>query len=215
MSTAPGTVQPTGGKLKTLPRHSTAQHSNMLVILNGASSSGKSTIAKALLQIAPPPAIHLGADLLRQLVPSNHLPYVPLSDFGKGRHLALAQAVHGSAKSFYIAGFSVVLDHALYPANWLMSCALTLAEASPLLVGIECSEEQLCERERIRGDRPIGLAITVSRHVHKHGNYDLVVDTTNEAPATIAQRILDAYQSSERAALSRILTQQSWRLVSE
>jgi len=44
-------------------------------------------------------------------------------------------------------------------------------------------------RERIRGDRPPGLAARQFDQVHAHGIYDIECDTSKSTPEEIAQQI--------------------------
>lgn len=60
-------------------------------------------------------------------------------------------------------------------------------------VGVHAPLEVLEERERQRGDRDIGLAPWLVRHVHKGIRYDLEIDTSKHSPAECAVRIKQAF----------------------
>jgi chloramphenicol 3-O-phosphotransferase len=51
------------------------------------------------------------------------------------------------------------------------------------LVEVRCSKVELDRRERVRGDRPVGLARSQAA-VYAHGEFDIVVDTTSTSAST-------------------------------
>ena len=50
-------------------------------------------------------------------------------------------------------------------------------------VGIRCSAEVAEDRNRVRGDRFLGLARAQTAMVHLHTRYDFEIDTTTRTPA--------------------------------
>lgn len=188
----------------------TAESEAKLIVLNGASSSGKSSIAAAVQSLSAIPALHIGADLMRCLVPQRHLPYVSWTDLDGGAHLAFAQAVHRSAAAFFEEGFTVVLDHGLYPPQWLRSCCEVLAAYRPLLVHLTCPQDELARREARRGDRRAGLAQHLAPRIHRHGICDIALDTTQAPPMMLAAQLLAKYDALARDAMARILETQAW-----
>jgi len=50
------------------------------------------------------------------------------------------------------------------------------------------------ERERVRGDRAVGMARRQAETVHRGIAYDLVVDTTHATPAQAAAIVVAAVQ---------------------
>lgn len=188
----------------------TAEPGAKLIVLNGPSSSGKSSIAAAVQSLSTVPALHIGADLMRCLVPQRHLPYVPWPKLDGGVHLAFAQAVHRSAAAFFEEGFTVVLDHGLYPPQWLRSCCEVLAAYRPLLVHLTCPQDELARREGRRGDRPAGLAQQLAPRIHRHGICDITLDSSQASPKMLAAQLLAQYDALARDAMARILETHAW-----
>jgi len=60
-----------------------------------------------------------------------------------------------------------------------------------LMVGVKCDLETLEKREKLRGDRVIGMAkIFYQAEKSFHYPYDLVVDTTHQSSFANAKKIL-------------------------
>ena len=84
-----------------------------------------------------------------------------------------------------------MIDHVLQESQWHQECRDALAGHTVLRVGVYCPLEIL--RERARGDRETGLAEYQHFRVHRHGGYDLEVDTSVWSPEECARRILAAF----------------------
>ncbi|MGW8066209.1 chloramphenicol phosphotransferase CPT family protein [Streptomyces ziwulingensis] len=160
--------------------------SGRIIFLNGTSSSGKSSIAQALLQILDgDPCFHLPVDAFhamraRREVSCEAMPQL-LRRTWKGFHRAVA----GMAA----AGNNVVMDHVLSEEWRLLDCLGLFKAKEVVLVGVHCSLEELERRERERGDRPPGLAARQFHHVHAHGLYDIECDTTTTSAMDCARQI--------------------------
>jgi chloramphenicol 3-O phosphotransferase len=155
-----------------------------IVLLNGTSSSGKSTIARSLLNALDTPWFHMSVDAfgeMRALVP------VPEADIDA--MLARTRAgFHRAVAGMAAAGNDIVVDH-LFSEPWRLEDCLTLFEPFDVVfVGLHCSPAELTRRELARGDRTPGQAATQVDLVHVHGLYDLELDTT----------VLDADAAAER-----------------
>ncbi|MFE4669246.1 chloramphenicol phosphotransferase CPT family protein [Streptomyces sp. NPDC056716] len=157
----------------------------LIIFLNGTTSSGKSAIAAELLRILDEPYFHLPVDAFHALrspvpVPPDALDTL-LHRTWRGYHRAVA----GMAA----AGNHVVMDHVL-SAKWrLEDCLALFAPRDVVLVGVHCPLPELERRERLRGDRPAGLAARQLPHVHAHGVYDIECDTSTTDAAACARRI--------------------------
>ncbi|CAL9634577.1 chloramphenicol phosphotransferase CPT family protein [Streptomyces griseomycini] len=156
-----------------------------IIFLNGTSSSGKSSIARELLQVLDEPYFHMPVDAFhamrsRREIDADELPGV-LHRTWKGFHRAVA----GMAA----AGNNVVVDHVLSEEWRLTDCLGLFDPREVVLVGVRCSPEELERRERARGDRPAGLAARQFERVHAHGLYDVECDTTTTSAADCARRI--------------------------
>lgn len=177
----------------------------MIIILNGASSSGKSTIAEALNILSPKPFLHLGIDLLYKIMPASYINQGRLANKGflltntdagaTVKFGAYGQQVRDCsaemAKVFTDAGLNILIDEVLLGDRFLKAYVAHFKEAQAYLIGINCSLKTLQERELLRGNRAIGLAASQFRQVHKPNRfYDLELDSETSSPFENAKKIL-------------------------
>jgi chloramphenicol 3-O phosphotransferase len=168
-----------------------------IILLNGASSSGKSTMAKALLDSLDEPFLHVSSD---QFVATGMLPPRRDNDgpfdwwrqvrprFFAGFHRCLPALAH--------AGNDLIVEHIIEFRSWRDQLAVLLADLDVFFVGVHCSLDELDRREHARGDRRIGEGRThveVDR-IHTFGPYDFEVDTTTGVYTELVESILTAWQ---------------------
>jgi len=167
-----------------------------IIILNGTSSSGKTSIVKALQIALEEPYLDVGLDRFLWMLPKRYLER-PLwddvlgmaSQAGNIGHQLVA-GMHRSILALSRSGINVVADHVLVDPRWLDEC-IDLFEGLPAyLVGIHCPLEVLEQREASRKDRTLGQAREQFGLVHKHGLYDIEVDTSISKPEECAQQIM-------------------------
>lgn len=177
-----------------------------IIILNGTSSSGKSSIAKELQSMLAGLTLHTGIDHFVQMLPDD---FVVLSDgidpaavegllwvtvdagkrvtefrFGP-QAIAFKESLYRSAKAMASTGFNVIVDDVLMDERVLKSvCQLLAGEA--YFIGVRCPKEESVRREIERGDRFPGLVETQFDIVHRHGLYDWEVDTLANSPVECA-----------------------------
>jgi chloramphenicol 3-O phosphotransferase len=162
-----------------------------VIVLNGASSSGKTTLARALQALLPDPWLTFGVDTLLAGMPWSGAG-IDISPGGvvtvDGTFRALEAAWIAGIAAMARAGARIVVDEvflggAASQRRWLT--AFDGLEA--LWVGVRCDSAVAAARELARGDRIIGLATRQADVVHRGVRYDLEVDTTHAEPATCAQ----------------------------
>lgn len=159
-----------------------------IIFLNGASSSGKSSIAEQLLQVLDAPYFHLSVDAfnaMRAKERTRQLSSPELHQMLRRTRAGFHRAVAGMAR----AGNNLVVDYVLSEPWRLKDCLTVLAGLDVVLVGVHCSAAELARRERARGDRELGQAAARLERVHAHGLYDLECDTTSASPVACALRI--------------------------
>jgi chloramphenicol 3-O phosphotransferase len=180
-----------------------------VIILNGTSSSGKSTLTRALQARLDGAWLGIGIDTVVFALPKRYLDqplwsevfrYVPTEpgaaapfriETGElGRQLVAG--LHAMVASLADAGLSVIVDHVLLEADWLPDLAARLADHDVLFVGVICPMETVVARERERRDRTIGQAAAQIDVVHRAGGYDLEVDTSVLSADEAADRIVAA-----------------------
>lgn len=162
-----------------------------IVLLNGTTSSGKSSIARELLALLDPPWFHLAVDAfgaMRSVPATERLTAAEWPAVARRTRAGFHRAVAGMAA----AGNDVVADHVLTEPWRLDDLLDVFTPYEVLFVGVRCSLAELERRERARGDRQVGAARAQYELVHAHGRYDLEVDSGALDPAACARRIAAA-----------------------
>ena len=172
-----------------------------LLILNGASSAGKSSLLKALQTALAAPFLDAGMDKFIFMLPGRYLNR-PLWDdilglaVSAGAHgRQLFSGMHHAQAALARAGNNVVADHVLVEPEWVAECAALFADLPAYLIGVHCPLEVLVAREQARADRTLGQAAAQFPLVHRHGVYDLNVDTHAHTTAECAAQSV-AYLAS-------------------
>ena len=172
-----------------------------IILLNGSTSSGKTSIACALQAALPRPYLHVGIDTIFPMLPPS-LCETPAGYrferepdgampilLGEG-FLSVARAWRRMIRAGVDAGQRFIVDDVwLTPADrpdW----EAVLAGLDVVVVGVRCDLAELQRRELARGDRGIGQALSQQKTVHSFGPYDLEVDTTATAAADCAAAIV-------------------------
>lgn len=172
-----------------------------VIVLNGASSSGKTSIARALQELlAPQPWLTLGIDTLIGALPlwlggaGGGLDLRPDGSIRVGPAFGpLEDAWHRGLAAIVGAGANVIVDDVfLGGAESQGRLRAALSGVDVLWVGVHCSAVEAARREAARGDRVPGQAAHQTGIVHVGVTYDLELDTTDLDPATAAQRIATA-----------------------
>ena len=167
-----------------------------IIILNGTSSSGKTTLIRLLQDSLDMPFLEFGIDKLIWTLPQRYF-HKPLWDevlgkadqAGKYGH-QLVRSMHTSIRSMAENGLNILADHVLIEPDWVVDCAKQLEGLNAYLIGIHCSLETLEQREKERKDRTLGQAWAQFNKVHVHGTYDFTVDTSEFAPQENSRQIL-------------------------
>jgi chloramphenicol 3-O phosphotransferase len=167
-----------------------------IIFLHGASSSGKSTLAKELQGVLGEPFLHVSSD---HLVAAGLLPERReeggLFDWWHQMRPRFFDGFHRCLPALAEAGNDLIVDHIIEFASWRQDLARLLAGLDVYLVGVHCDLDEIDRRERERGDRQIGEGrahVTIDA-IHTFGPYDLEVDTTAAASAAQAEAIMAAW----------------------
>ncbi|MER6298772.1 chloramphenicol phosphotransferase CPT [Kitasatospora sp. NPDC001539] len=171
-----------------------------VIVLNGGSSSGKSSIARRLQELLPEPWLHLGADTMVAALPPRLLDggggIGGLQD-GDGTvevgpvFAALDAAWTAGVAAMARAGARIVVDEVFLggPASQQRWRA-ALEGLDVLWVGVRCDPAVAAAREAGRGDRVAGMAAAQAESVHRGVAYDLVLDTSQASPDACARLVL-------------------------
>jgi chloramphenicol 3-O phosphotransferase len=150
--------------------------SGRIVLFNGPSSAGKTTLSHAVARRLTKPWLMMPVDLFHQIRtrPDADLTDRQWHDVFHRTRAAYHRALVGAASS----GMDVLADHVLNEP-WRLDDLLRLTVGlDVLLVHVTCSPKELRRRERQRGDQGRGNALHQQRLVFAHGDCDLIVDTT-------------------------------------
>ncbi|WP_433359496.1 chloramphenicol phosphotransferase CPT family protein [Actinoplanes sp. CA-142083] len=168
----------------------TNERRGRVILLNGASSSGKSSIGRALLPLLPDPWFFVPADAIGAMRSTVHTRVLDGTEIDEMLHRTRL-GYHRAVAALASAGNDVVMDYPL-SEQWRLDDLLeTLRGYDVTLVEVRCSPDELDRRERARGDRPAGLAGSQAL-VYAHGDHDIAVDTTSSDPHECAVTIADA-----------------------
>lgn len=174
-----------------------------VIYLNGASSAGKTSLARALQGVLPEPYYHLSVDTFAGMVVRRGEPGAVWDGDTIGPKFS--QGFVGCVAAMAKAGNHVIVDDVLCESfrldgkrdaqeglGLLRQRLEALAPFSVLYVGVFCDLAELERRERARGDRHPGLARFQYGRVHAYSVYDVEVDTARETVSECAAAIAAA-----------------------
>ena len=166
-----------------------------IVVLNGTSSSGKTSIVGALQKILEEPYLDAGLDKFLRMLPTRFLDR-PLWDHVLGLATEagavghqLVSGMHHAIAALSRAGNNVIADHVLIEQQWLHDCAQLFSDLPAYFVAVRCPLEVLERREKARKNRTWGQVSKQFGIVHAHGIYDLEVDTSTSSAQECARQI--------------------------
>ncbi len=200
-----------------------------LILINGASSAGKSSLALALQQRLDTPFYRASIDTFVH----NMLDWgrdvaldppdgaydgfrVRTLDDGGGRALALSAGerarlflagMRAATAAFVKAGNSLIFDDVLYDPGYLEGYLAAFEGIEVWFVGLRCPLDVLEQRERQRGDRSVGHARGHYHLVHQHSLYDIEIDTAQTRPEDAAALIAERVQTGTPAAFALLWAQ--------
>jgi chloramphenicol 3-O phosphotransferase len=183
--------------------------SGRIILVNGTSSSGKTTLVRGLQRALPELWLEMGIDRFAYAIPGrvNGEPTWPML-FRYARPDGVTDGpfriettplgqrfvsgMHATAAALAGAGLNVIVDHVLLERAWLEECWRLWAPFEIFTVGVLCPLEVVLERERSREDRTLGQAEAQFDLVHAWGPYDVEVDTSVLTPVEAVDRVVAA-----------------------
>lgn len=165
-----------------------------VILLNGASSSGKTTLISQLRESLPIPYFFLSSD---QLVDTGVLPKVDRirNDTIKSWNVIrphFFSGFHHSIGAFAKAGNYLIVEHVVEKKEWLDELVQILSPYTVFYIGVMCPIPEINKRERKRGNREIGEGKShIEDGIHTWSDYDMTVDTFNDSIEENVQKILD------------------------
>jgi chloramphenicol 3-O phosphotransferase len=181
----------------------TARRVGRIILLNGGSSAGKSTLARAIQAALDEPFLHCSSDMLAVGLPERRDSEGPFA-WGNVRPRFFA-GFHGCVVALASAGNDLIVDHVIEFPDWRVELRELLLPFDVFLVGVHCSLGELERRERDRGDRRIGEGrehVEIDR-IHELGPYDLEVDTTDRDPGVVAAEVIRHWRCRSTSVLRK------------
>jgi chloramphenicol 3-O phosphotransferase len=171
--------------------------SGKIILVNGASSSGKSTLCAALQARLDEPFWHYSIDHLRHggVLPVQRM---ECGDFSwQEMRESFFEGFHRCLPALAEAGNNLVVEHIVESPAWMTRLVQLLAPFDVFFVGLHCPLPELERREVQRGDRKIGEArrdhAFVHALVHTFGGYDVEIDATQPLKYSV-DCVLDAWR---------------------
>ena len=165
------------------------------IVLNGASSSGKSSIARLLQERLPEVFLNFSVDAILYALPPADLARMiagePIVRAGYS-YDKLVRGYHAAAACLLASGNRLILDNAMTKTEWRLDLERRLQGHRAVWVGVVCDDRQLAKRERERGDRAPGTAVREAAVVHESMHYDVTVDTSSGSTEEAAAAVLKA-----------------------
>lgn len=170
-----------------------------VILLNGASSAGKSTLARTLHRLMEEDSMIFSMD-----------DYLAMS---RGRHENALDAVRETGlpfiESFHAAiaeaarkGALVIVDHVIGESSrWIRDLLNRLSGIPCALIKVDCREDILLERERNRTDRTPDPAHAERQYgsIHQNFPHDFSIDTSEATPRECAQKLMEQLPPEFRA----------------
>lgn len=193
-----------------------------VILLNGSSSSGKTTLSITLQRRLDEPWQHVALDQFRDGLPgkvrglnsppgtpgARGLNVVPIEregvlvtqvqfgDYGETVLAAMRRCVAVVAQQ----GINVIVDDLLFKPEYLLDYRRALAGLDVWFVGVRCPLAVVEQREALRPGRFPGTATSHFHEVHAHGQtYDVEVDTGEQNPVQCADQIIARLESAPQA----------------
>jgi chloramphenicol 3-O phosphotransferase len=176
-----------------------------VVVLNGASSSGKTTLARAFQERAPRVFLNFSIDSILSALPPGAIGrIVSGADISDLRYPELVRAFYACVRQLLQLGHDLVIDHAM-TAQYHVELLLEATESHDvLLVGLDCPPAIVAMREQERGDRRAGLAELQRPSIHSRLAYDVFLDTSVVSPEDAAEQVVQALPGVRTGAMERM-----------
>ena len=142
-----------------------------IIFLNGTSSAGKSTFAKALRLRLEPQFHYYASD---QLADAGFRPLD--KDVGYRWRQAFFDGFHRSIPAFANVGIDLLVEHIVEEQSWADDLKALLAPFDVFWVGAHAPTAEIERRERLRGNRQIGEGLYHLK-THSFCQYDIEIDT--------------------------------------
>lgn len=176
--------------------------SGRVIFMNGTSSSGKSTLAKALQKSLGEPYFHVSFDKFLCQLPNS---YLKNRKYLKKELPILLAGFNRSNAAIARSGNNVIVDHILEEPSWVAPCIKAFEDLEVVFIGVLCSLDELEFREKARGNRGKGVARYQYDRVHSNKKYDVEVDTSTMTVRQCVSTICKYVRSGQRPTAFEML----------
>lgn len=197
-----------------------------IILLNGTSSAGKSTVARAVQELMEEPYLHTGVDHYQMAFPPNlvniegsleaeavgwevvydetGLQSVRIGPMGR----RLIQGLYKMIAALADTGINLVIDDVIWDP-WILRTAVSALHTYPVhFLYLDLSIEAAKEREKARGDRGPGNVNYFYPLVRElNGVYDARIDVENNDPQACAWLIKTAVETIKPTAIKQLWQQ--------
>jgi chloramphenicol 3-O phosphotransferase len=187
--------------------------SGTVIILNGPSGSGKSSIQKEFQKLMMPNLwLKIGIDgffdgVMPEITPENMaywqspnpIRWIEKSKDAQGNDIItlhvgpegekVAYAMNSAIAAYAKNGCNIIVDYIAYKQEWLADLEKKLTRFKTYYVAVKIPLEILEQREEARGTSPKGHARSHYFSVYGARKYDLTVDSQKNSAQEIAQRL--------------------------
>jgi len=193
---------------------------NNIIILNGCSSSGKTSLLNAISDISENLFLRFGIDLIwGQLLPPNYIMFNKKSHLGfKLQHTKngietidgkigkdLSKHIIKFMKTLYSKNYNIIYDDVILNKSNINKFKC-LRDTNCYLVGV--FNNNCFDIEKNRGDRPIGLVQNQISKVHQFQEfYDFSINNSSCSIEANAKNILNFIANNESKGLKRFFLQ--------
>jgi chloramphenicol 3-O phosphotransferase len=169
-----------------------------IIIIHGASSAGKSTLAKAVQQAFPLPLLHISYDLF---IDGDIVPWNRFRDKTFEWAEERPKVLNGFWHWWPIlanAGNNIIIDHIIERDEDQVFLLDLLKGIDVYFVALHCSLEELEWREQQRGNRHKGDARSDLSFVHKGKIYDLELNSESSRVEENVATLIACWQGRKR-----------------
>ncbi len=160
-----------------------------VILLNGASSSGKSTLAKSLKKY------------IKENKKEEYI-IISIDDFldmtinqpiYEDDVFEISQLLCQKALNILKMGHGVIVDHVITSERIYKQLTEALKEYALIMVQVTCPLNELEKREKKRKDRYIGSAKASCEYLYPQKGYDLTLNTLELSPEECSKKICELF----------------------
>ena len=176
-----------------------------IIIINGPSSSGKTTLALAIQKQFDIPFIRFSFDLF---LDHKALPLEQIKNGTFSWNLmrpSVFDGIHQCLPALATAGNNIIFDHIIETKMWLHNLISLISGLDVFFVGLYCSLPELERREIQRGNRRSGEARMDFQSVHTITSYDLELNSEHSLEDNVTLLIQAWKERKGPSALDKMI----------